>query len=140
LSAQHYQLGDPSHHHQGLFLGDSIGNRFTLVLRNLKLRDNDDAELAKHIRLWSERGFINYFGKQRFGTSTVGTHLVGRALIAREWQEVINLILKPRSGENAHLEQLRLGYADTKNAEEVLFFFHVPSAVFFWRKCPKQTP
>jgi len=32
-----------------------------------------------------ERGFVNYFGLQRFGSGTVTTHAIGRALLRGEW-------------------------------------------------------
>ncbi len=43
-------------------------------------------------------GFINYFGMQRFGNSQVATHLVGRAILHSNWEETVDLILKPREG------------------------------------------
>lgn len=37
-----------------------------------------------------ERGFINYYGMQRFGNSNiVPTHAVGRALLLCDWKLVI---------------------------------------------------
>lgn len=35
---------------------------------------------------------------QRFGTSAVSTHAVGRALLRGEWEEAVELILMPRPG------------------------------------------
>jgi tRNA pseudouridine13 synthase len=42
------------------------------------------------------RGFINYFGLQRFGTSSIATHRVGRALLRRDYALAVFLILAPR--------------------------------------------
>lgn len=42
-------------------------------------------------------GFINYFGMQRFGTGSIPTHHIGRALLRGDWREAVALILKPRS-------------------------------------------
>lgn len=43
-----------------------------------------------------ERGFINYYGMQRFGTHNIMTHAVGLAILAEDWQAAIDLILMPR--------------------------------------------
>ena len=48
-----------------------------------------------------ERGFINYFGMQRFGTGTIMTHEVGRAILKLDFEEACDLILKPRPGGKA---------------------------------------
>lgn len=35
---------------------------------------------------------------QRFGTSSVGTHEIGRALLQNNWEGAIDLLLRPRIG------------------------------------------
>lgn len=35
-----------------------------------------------------ENGFLNYYGLQRFGTQSVPTHHIGRALLQGNWQQV----------------------------------------------------
>ena len=44
-----------------------------------------------------DRGFVNYFGMQRFGTMTVPTPDVGRALLRSAWQEAVDLLLRPHT-------------------------------------------
>jgi tRNA pseudouridine13 synthase len=46
------------------------------------------------------RGFINYYGMQRFGTSSVGSHTIGLALLQGRWKEATSLILSQRPGEH----------------------------------------
>lgn len=57
--------------------------------------------MEKALSNLEQDGFINYFGLQRFGTNSIGTHEVGRAILRCEWKEVVDLILKPRKGGNA---------------------------------------
>ena len=50
-----------------------------------------------------ESGFINYFGLQRFGTGAVPTHIVGKALLKKEYSKAVELILKARLGSHSKL-------------------------------------
>jgi len=81
---------------QGLSLGDNRGNRFELVLRNVEV---DDHHLEQAFAALANKGFYNYFGLQRFGTSSVRTSDVGLALVKRDWKAAIELILAPREGD-----------------------------------------
>jgi tRNA pseudouridine13 synthase len=47
-----------------------------------------------------ESGFINYFGLQRFGTGATPTHVVGRALLKKEFDKAVELILASRLGSH----------------------------------------
>lgn len=47
-----------------------------------------------------ERGFINYFGLQRFGSGGAPTSDVGIAMLKGDWEGAVKLIMKPRLGEN----------------------------------------
>ena len=63
---------------QHLCLGDLTGNRFTLTLRNITA---DKGVVEAALGSLKNKGFINYFGLQRFGTGIVPTSDVGRAMI-----------------------------------------------------------
>ena len=78
---------------EGLKLGDLNGNRFTLVLRQV---EGDDLTIEKCVNSLKEKGFINYYGLQRFGTTEVSTHEIGLQLLKNNFKEAVNLILKPR--------------------------------------------
>lgn len=60
---------------EDLSLGDCSGNHFTVVLRNISATEESVAETLESIK---SKGFINYFGSQRFGTTSVPTCAVGR--------------------------------------------------------------
>ncbi len=87
-----------------LELGGLQGNRFNIVLRDVS---GDMDEVCSNIAL---RGFVNFFGLQRFGTGGSRTHAVGTAILKGEWLSAVKEIMKPRWGEDR----------DTHNAK-VLF-------------------
>ncbi|CAA6658521.1 unnamed protein product [Spirodela intermedia] len=91
------KVGDFCHVQEGLVLGKLLGNRFTIVLRGV-VADSDDTIKAAADAL-GRKGFINYFGLQRFGSGSVPTHLVGAALLRGEWKAAVGLILDPRDGD-----------------------------------------
>jgi len=81
-----------------LRLGMLRGNSFHIALRGVA-RDalcspGDGSSTAKlAFTAVSERGFLNYYGLQRFGTQDVRTHTVGAAIVARRWEEAVRMIL-----------------------------------------------
>ncbi|KAL9649780.1 hypothetical protein ABK040_009594 [Willaertia magna] len=89
-----------------LRLGDLQGNRFTLVLRDIKTRDKTkDLELIikERIEQINKYGFINYFGMQRFGIiynrmrgeyhQEYPTYLLGQHLLKQNWKELADCML-----------------------------------------------
>ncbi|XP_051170988.1 pseudouridylate synthase 7 homolog isoform X2 [Leptopilina boulardi] len=98
-----------------LKLGMLLGNQFTIVLRNIV----DPVEKIQIAMLaLKDHGFINYYGLQRFGTiANIPTHNIGRTLLQGNWQEAINLILKPRDSERDKcLAEARQIYKQTGDA------------------------
>uniref|UniRef100_A0A9L0QWC0 Pseudouridine synthase 7 n=1 Tax=Equus caballus TaxID=9796 RepID=A0A9L0QWC0_HORSE len=91
-----FKLGNFSYQKNPLKLGELQGNQFTVVLRNIT---GTDAQVQQAMNSLKEIGFINYYGMQRFGTTAVPTYQVGRAILQNSWAEVMDLILKPRSGD-----------------------------------------
>ncbi|KAF4793907.1 RAD50 interactor 1 [Turdus rufiventris] len=88
------------------------------VLRNITGTD-DQIEQAMHSL--REIGFINYYGMQRFGTTAVPTYQIGRAILQNNWNEVMDLILKPRPGaEKGYLVKCREEWAKTKDPAAAL--------------------
>ena len=102
-----------------LDLSSARGNRFVVVLREVELIDSHEKPeanepgiaaperphdellraaceaMARHV---SVRGFVNYFGMQRFGQSAAApTHLVGAALLGRDFVGALQLILSPHA-------------------------------------------
>ncbi|KAH6819095.1 Pseudouridine synthase family protein [Perilla frutescens var. frutescens] len=78
------KVGNFCHVNEGLVLGQLQGNRFTITLRSISA-ENEDVIRAAAAAL-GKNGFINYFGLQRFGSSSIATHLIGAALLRGEWK------------------------------------------------------
>ncbi|KAK6136520.1 hypothetical protein DH2020_029756 [Rehmannia glutinosa] len=78
------KVGNFCYVNEGLVLGQLQGNRFTITLRSLGA-ETEDIIRASATAL-AKNGFINYFGLQRFGSSSIATHLIGAALLRGEWK------------------------------------------------------
>ena len=113
------EAGNFAYEKTDLKLGDLKGNRFDLAIRNIGASSE---VLDPVLKYFSEHGFINYFGTQRFGTSAaVPTSSIGKALLSGLWEEAIDLILQPRQHERLHsLREARQVWAESKDAERAL--------------------
>lgn len=90
-------LGGFKFEDRSLSLGDLEGNEFVVVIRDAKVHEGSNQSLEKILKngcqSLAERGFVNYFGMQRFGTFSISTHVVGRELLLGNWQGAVDLIL-----------------------------------------------
>ncbi|XP_042323013.1 LOW QUALITY PROTEIN: pseudouridylate synthase 7 homolog [Sceloporus undulatus] len=113
-----FKLGNFSYKNHPLKLGELQGNHFTVVLRNITGTDDQVQQAMQSLK---EIGFINYYGMQRFGTTAIPTYQVGRAILQNNWNEVMDLILKPRPGaEKGYLVKCREEWAKTKDPAAAL--------------------
>jgi tRNA pseudouridine13 synthase len=81
-------------------LGDLLGNRFRIVIRELSCPDAAHrlADITEEIR--KQNGVPNYFGVQRFGEIRPVTHKVGKALVKGSIEEAVFIYLgQPFPGE-----------------------------------------
>ncbi|XP_074532830.1 pseudouridylate synthase 7 homolog isoform X2 [Halichoeres trimaculatus] len=112
------KLGNFCYKNHPLKLGELQGNHFTVVIRNIS---GTDEQVNQAMTSLKQTGFINYYGMQRFGTTAVPTHLVGRAILRNDWNEVVDLILKPRPGaEKEFLVRCREEWAKSQDPEAAL--------------------
>uniref|UniRef100_A0A665TYU7 Pseudouridylate synthase 7 homolog n=1 Tax=Echeneis naucrates TaxID=173247 RepID=A0A665TYU7_ECHNA len=112
------KLGNFSYKNHPLKLGELQGNHFTVVIRNIS---GTNEQVHQAMTSLKQTGFINYYGMQRFGTTAVPTQQVGRAILRNDWNEVVDLILKPRPGaEKEFLVRCREEWAKTQNPEAAL--------------------
>ncbi|KRY57627.1 Pseudouridylate synthase 7 -like protein [Trichinella britovi] len=111
------RVGNCAYKPNGIFLGDLNGNRFTIVLRNVK--ENTDF-VEECIKQWKEVGFINYYGAQRFGTGPVHTHEVGKLMLHRKWKEAAELLLLPHSNEISECDSKPIVSDDGENNRKEL--------------------
>lgn len=69
----------------------------------------------------AEKGFINYYGLQRFGNhSSIPTHQIGLALVKGQFKEACELILKPRENDIPFMTPVRECWWKSRNAQQAL--------------------
>ncbi|TIA88213.1 hypothetical protein E3P99_02743 [Wallemia hederae] len=112
------RIGDLSYQSKNFDLGSLNGNRFGIILRDVEC-DSEDTIHAS-LKVLSERGFINYFGMQRFGTSVVPTHFIGWLLLKSDWEGACSSILRVQPNEDEECVKGRKAWLEEKNANLAL--------------------
>lgn len=103
-SARGWRVGGFEYKKHGLELGELNGNEFLLTLRDCHAPNEEG--LSQQQRLISlqnaveeaannfgEKGFINYYGLQRFGTFSTGTHTTGMKILQGDLEGAVNGVL-----------------------------------------------
>ncbi|XP_022296061.2 pseudouridylate synthase 7 homolog [Crassostrea virginica] len=111
------RLGNFRYVDRPLKLGQLSGNRFTIVLREVT---GSEEVINTALESLKTHGFINYFGMQRFGTTSIPTYTVGKELLRGNFKEAGELILQPRAGEKEYLTQCRKSWWKDKNCMQML--------------------
>ncbi|KAK6292399.1 hypothetical protein J4Q44_G00369830 [Coregonus suidteri] len=109
-----------------LHLGRLQGNHFDLVVRDLRPHQGHDTlmeldslvqEAVENVKV---RGFVNYYGPQRFGTGqSVQSDSVGLALLKEEMVAAVHLFFTPEEGDDPQSVAKR-HFLQTYNAKEAL--------------------
>ncbi|XP_059181883.1 pseudouridylate synthase PUS7L [Centropristis striata] len=116
-----------------LRLGRLQGNHFDLVVRDLRPHGASDAHASHaetHIRLAAlvkeavenvkARGFVNYYGPQRFGSAqSVQSDCVGLALLKEDMVSAVRLFFTPDDSNDPQSHAKR-HFLQTDNAKECL--------------------
>lgn len=129
------KLGNFCFKPEPLKLGMLRGNRFRIVIRKVTASDEKIETAMENFR---EKGFINYFGLQRFGNcAEVPTYKVGIEILKNEWKKACILILKPREGDPYFMKQIReiwVKTGDAKLAYEKFFYSNksIERSIFKW--------
>lgn len=81
-------------YHKLLTRKDLVGNRFTIRITDMQVNPEHlkktFTELKQNIKNMS---IPNYYGYQRFGTKRPLNHLIGRAIVKRQFEKAVTLIL-----------------------------------------------
>lgn len=88
----HFRIGRVRHVDSTLKLGHLSGNRFTIVMRAVR---GDAKGVNAALRALRKRGFINYYGPQRFGECATRNDEVGRRLLLGEYALTVDALLGP---------------------------------------------
>ena len=95
------RVGNFEHQPAGLELGELAGNEFVITLRDCRFPEtgSDDplaaasATVNGAIESLKQKGFINYFGLQRFGTFSARTDTVGVKMLQGDFKGACDEIL-----------------------------------------------
>lgn len=112
------KIGSITHEKYPLSLGKLRGNEFVIALRDCHFPGEEGLSLADRIRLaestvsratetLQSRGFINYYGLQRFGTFAASTAAVGQKLLTGDIKGAVELVLQlpPKKTEDESGQQ-----------------------------------
>ncbi|KAK3544246.1 hypothetical protein QTP86_008706 [Hemibagrus guttatus] len=107
-----------------LRLGRLAGNRFDLVIRDLKPHRCSSVDLEVLVKEAVEnvktRGFVNSYGPQRFGSGQkVQADQVGLALLKEDMNTALRLFLSPEEGDDLE-NKAKQHFHQTGNAKESL--------------------
>jgi tRNA pseudouridine13 synthase len=71
-------------------IGDLVGNRFTIVVRDIK--ENELADISQRADIIAKSGMPNYFDSQRFG-SVIGKEFIGKYVVLRQYESAVKQYL-----------------------------------------------
>jgi tRNA pseudouridine13 synthase len=97
-------IGDFEFLPHDLSLGDLMGNEFVITLRNCHFQNEEGLDFAQRVQLanevvrkacedFADKGFINYYGLQRFGSFAASTDTVGLKLLQEDLKGAIDDLL-----------------------------------------------
>lgn len=111
-------LGGFKYEDQPLKLGELGGNEFLITIREVS--ENNHEHINQSLTSLREKGFINYYGMQRFGTFSVSTHTIGAHVLKSDWQTAAELILSPQELVVPESVESRKIWAESKDAAKAL--------------------
>jgi tRNA pseudouridine13 synthase len=100
-------------------VGENSGNRFEIVLRNLK---SSQSEVTRRLNGLRSTGFLNHIGMQRFGIGSVSTHHIGIPVLKRDWKKLVETLLDPDSENPEEVRKAKRVYRNMKDAGKRLKF------------------
>ncbi|XP_067946504.1 pseudouridylate synthase 7 homolog isoform X2 [Watersipora subatra] len=98
-------------------LGQLAGNRFKVVVRNVETTTDNVFDMTQSLQ---SLGFINYFGMQRFGTTSTPTYEIGLHILKGLLTKAIDLIMASRDGELPQATEAKIAWVEKRNAKEAL--------------------
>lgn len=116
-------LGDFRYEDRSLELGDLSGNEFVIAIRDVKPCQPDaniHEVVEKCFNSLKEKGFINYFGLQRFGLFSISTHQLGIHILRLEWKQAAELILSEQEVMAPLSVEARKIWAETRDPKAAL--------------------
>lgn len=98
-----------------LRIGQLVGNKFRLLVRDIKDPEKSSEVANEVLAELSKRGVPNYYGWQRFGKKRSNTHLVGKALLENDLKKTVDAYIgNPYPEEPEHIKMARELYDNGK--------------------------
>ena len=126
---RHAHLGSFEYRPHPLQLGDLGGNEFVVTLRDCDFHypvpmeseivlEGARAVVSDAVKNLRERGFINYYGLQRFGTYSIGTEAVGLKMLQGDYQGAVDAILDYSPASLAAVQNPSSGSTDKVSMDD----------------------
>ncbi|KAI1365209.1 pseudouridine synthase [Xylaria arbuscula] len=98
------KIGDFKYEQDPIRLNDHDGNEFVLILKNCVFSGTGNLTFEEKLKVANstidsamtqiiQRGFINYYGTQRFGTHQIGTQEVGMKILKGDFAGAVQALL-----------------------------------------------
>ena len=128
FSTEKYSLSKIGYVKKPLSKKDMIGNHFKIQISGC------DSNLSE---FHEENNILNFYGYQRFGSKRPVTHLIGKALLQRNFDDAIDLILSFTSPyDSKENTEIREKLSDRTNFEK--YFDDIPSQMDIERLVVKE--
>ncbi|RMX66169.1 hypothetical protein DD238_002678 [Peronospora effusa] len=125
LEDQQFIVGDLRYVSRKIELGECAGNRIAMVIRSLPEDEKElsEKDIRRAVRSWETRGFINFFGLHHFGNVSTSYHLLGRAVLRKDYKLAVLLLLRPQEGEASKTRAAREHFRQHKDVAAALRMF-----------------
>lgn len=129
--SRYISLTNPEWKDERIDIGNLIGNRFEIIIRNIELEEKGLREETEKCFKEMDKGVLNYFGEQRFGGIREITHKVGKEFIKGNFERAVMLYLTSPSEEEEEIAVARKNLLETKDFSNAIKEF--PSKFRFER-------
>ncbi len=107
-----------SQNQKKLRIGQLIGNKFKIIVRNTPKPDQDVLVAQEILDNLSKTGVPNYYGWQRFGNKRPNTHIVGKYLVQNDLKGAVDSYIgNPYPKEQEHIQNARKLYDEGEYLE-----------------------
>ncbi|MFX1446114.1 MAG: tRNA pseudouridine(13) synthase TruD, partial [Promethearchaeota archaeon] len=113
-------------------LGGNWGNHFSITIRNIEDKKNLQQEIERLINNLVKKGFLNYFGLQRYGKYRPNSHLVGRYLLEENFEKAFDeYVATIYPTESKNIQDIRSILKETNDFEKIYNTF--PNGLYYER-------
>lgn len=119
-----------------IFIGEHLGNYFKIIIRGIKKPTTDFYENFDDIK---DKGFLNYFGYQRFGTIRPISHLIGKSILKKDFESAIKKYLIIRSKhEGNEMFKIRKSIEEDWPNLDPKIINNIPDNLYFEKELVKK--